>query len=204
MSETETNGKDQKPKLYWMAIASPVVVVVGWCVLIIAGIFGRVFYAFLASAASLIIGVLLGLGAERDIRQSQGKLKGRVFSISGIGLVIVSLLSLCIPSRGPLPLHGSKWSEGRAIAGTIATAIRAYTGQKEPDGELLADNDFNALGFRAGDLDGTYFNQSTDKMFSFTINSLNPLIFTITVENKGLEPNMVTLDQDGLWTEKND
>lgn len=209
MSETKNNLQRQKPKLCWMAVASPVVVVVGWCVFVIAVRFEHILvlhdYGLLVFIASLVIGILLGLGSERYIHQSQGILKGRVFSISGIALVIVSLLCFiprrCIPTQ---PRFSSKWGEGQAIAGTIATAIRAYAEKESADVTFPEDNDFDTLGFTTGDMDGTYFNQTTDKMFSFTIHSMNPPRFTITVVNENLEPNMITLNHDGVWTEKDE
>ena len=81
--------------------------------------------------------------------------------------------------------------------------LRAYTAEQGADGRLPEDNDFEVLGFAPGDLDGTWFNQSKDKMFSFTVVSLNPLKFTVTAVNENLDPNLIiTLDQDGTWTEK--
>ncbi len=86
--------------------------------------------------------------------------------------------------------------------GTIAVAIREYAAEVGVDGQLPADNDFRVLGFEEGELDGMYFNQSTDKMFSFSVSSLEPLKYTVISVNEDLEPSVLTIDQDGIWMEK--
>jgi hypothetical protein len=87
------------------------------------------------------------------------------------------------------------------MASTIATAIQAYAADPQTNGQLLAPDDFAALGFDPNDLDGHYFNQSKDKMFSFKVTSLEPLKFTVTVTKPALDPPQFTLDQDRKWLE---
>ena len=79
---------------------------------------------------------------------------------------------------------------------TTASAIRAYVAEHE-----RVPADFESLGFEPGYLSGTYFEE---EMFSFTLNNISPLEFTITCVNTDLDPQVITLDQDGTWTEKNE
>ena len=95
----------------------------------------------------------------------------------------------------------SIWAEGKSIGGCIASAIHAYAADPLTNGQLLAPDDFAALGFEPNDLDGYYFNQSKDKMFSFKVTSLEPLKFTVTVTNPALNPAQFMFDQDHKWSE---
>jgi len=122
----------------------------------------------------------------------------------GVAIAILFIIPLWFvlhpPRKEPYYFMGC---EGKGFIADIATAIRAYAAEQGADGQLPEDNDFEVFGFPSGYLDGTGFNQSTDKMFSFTVVSLNPLKFTVTAVNKNLDPNIIiTLDQDGTWTEK--
>jgi hypothetical protein len=100
-------------------------------------------------------------------------------------------------------IDAAKWSEGKAMMGTIATAIRAYCAEVDEDVSDLAVLDFDSdLGFRPGDLLGTYF---TQKNFSITEGSYdminNQLTFTIKATKGDTinSPDWYTLDQDGTW-----
>jgi prepilin-type N-terminal cleavage/methylation domain-containing protein len=121
-------------------------------------------------------------------------------------ILIVSILAaVAIPiMRGRI--DSAKWSEGRAMMGTIATAIRAYTaGEDEApgDGTLSTEAYAALLGFTQADLTGTYF---TPGMFevsdcTYDVNNVNtPLTFTIEATNADLEPDGYTLDERGAWT----
>ena len=121
-----------------------------------------------------------------------------------LALILIFVIFLRTINKIDSTRPAARWSEGKALMYAIATEIRAYAEKIGINGESPPDNDFGVLGFEKGDLDGTYFNQTTDKMFSYTVSSLNPLKFTITVVNEDLEPRVITLDQDGIWTEKNE
>ncbi len=123
-------------------------------------------------------------------------------------LIVAILAAIAIPiMRGRI--DAAKWSEGKAMMGTIATAIRAYCAQWDgaPDDPnptldvttLDMDED---LGFRPGDLEGTYFTQGLFSIISGTYTVLdNTLTFTIEAQ-KGVginAPASYTLDQDGNW-----
>ena len=112
-------------------------------------------------------------------------------------LIVGILASVAIPIlRGRI--NAAKWSEGKAMMGSIGTAIRAYHAEKGPTGALPTTLGTGAtgLGFSAGDLTGTYF---VDGDFSFTVTSMDPLTFTITANKATLDPARYTLSQAGIW-----
>jgi len=123
-------------------------------------------------------------------------------------LIVAILAAVAIPiMRGRI--DAAKWSEGKAMMGTIATAIRAYCAEWDgsPDGTVV-DLDLTTLdmdddlGFRAGDLDGTYFDQSLFSVIAGNYNvPSNVMTFTIEAQKgTGINgPPSYTLDQDGNW-----
>ncbi len=118
-------------------------------------------------------------------------------------LIVGILASVAIPMlRGRI--DAAKWSEGKAMMGSISTAIRAYHAEKGPTGTapttLFVGN--TGLGFAAGDLTGNYF---ADADFSFSVSSMNPLTFVVTctpvtASDRPANPATVTLNQAGVWT----
>ena len=120
-------------------------------------------------------------------------------------LIVGILASVAIPMlRGRI--DAAKWSEGKAMMGSIATAIRAYQAEKGPDGAAPTTLSVGAtgLGFAAGDLTGTYFG---DADFTFAVTAMDPLTFTVTgTAGVSLDPDAPTnpaayvLDQTGAWT----
>ncbi len=116
-------------------------------------------------------------------------------------LIVGILAAVAIPIlRGRI--DAAKWSEGKAMMGSIATAIRAYHAEKGPLGAapttLLPGA--TGLGFAAGDLTGTYF---VDLDFVFAVTQMNPNVqFTIdcTPTTTVLVPATYRLDQTGTWT----
>ena len=117
-------------------------------------------------------------------------------------LIVGILAAIAIPvMRGRV--DSAKWSEGKAGAGTIATALRAYAAEQGTNGTYpptLAD-----LGFIASDLHGTYFviGNYTITLAAFTAGADPELTFTITVTAPAgiSSPSQVTLDQAGTWVE---
>ncbi|MHC4477496.1 MAG: type IV pilin protein [Planctomycetota bacterium] len=115
-------------------------------------------------------------------------------------LIVGILASTAIPVlRGRI--DASKWSEGKAMMGCVATAIRAYHGQVGPTGApptILGEGN-TGLGFAPGDLTGTFF---VDADFSFNVTSMDPLTYTITCTPSTTILNLVSyqLDQSGNWT----
>jgi prepilin-type N-terminal cleavage/methylation domain-containing protein len=115
-------------------------------------------------------------------------------------LIVGILAAVAIPIlRGRI--DAAKWSEGKAMMGSIATAIRAYHAEKGPTGATPTTLAMAAtgLGFAAGDLTGTYF---VDADFSFAVTAMDPLAFTITStpSTTTLVPAAYTLNQAGVWT----
>jgi prepilin-type N-terminal cleavage/methylation domain-containing protein len=119
-------------------------------------------------------------------------------------LIVAILAAVAIPVlRGRI--NAAKWSEGRAMIGTIATAIRAYQAEKGPTGTIptaIVGSGDTELGFLAPDLTGTYF---TSADFTFSVTSMDPITFTVTC-TAGSDadapdtPKSYTLDQAGVWT----
>ena len=127
-------------------------------------------------------------------------------------ILIVSILAaVAIPIlRGRI--DAAKWSEGKAMMGTIATAIRAYHAEKGPDGDppasLFGDGQ-DDLGFLQADLNGTYF-LYTDFTNPPTVDmggASDPLTFTVTcnatsggASTEGPSaPGQYTLDEEGAF-----
>ncbi len=118
-------------------------------------------------------------------------------------LIVGILASVAIPMlRGRI--DAAKWSEGKAMMGSISTAIRAYHAEKGPTGALptVIGVAATGLGFAAGDLTGNYF---ADADFAFAVTSMNPLAFTvtatpITAADRPVNPAAYVLDQTGTWT----
>jgi prepilin-type N-terminal cleavage/methylation domain-containing protein len=115
-------------------------------------------------------------------------------------LIIGILAATAIPMlRGRI--DSSKWSEGRAMMGSISTAIRAYQGEKGPTGAppTILGVGNTGLGFAPGDLTGRFF---VDADFTFSVTSMDPLTFTITGSptTQSLNPVTYQLDQSGNWT----
>lgn len=124
-------------------------------------------------------------------------------------LIVAILAAVAIPiMRGRI--DAAKWSEGKAMIGTIATAIRAFCAETDEDIPDLSALRFDEdLGFRAGDLEGTYFSFANGD-FKILVGSeyivqTNSLVFEIQGEadpaRSGINgPVGFKLNQAGLWT----
>ena len=120
-------------------------------------------------------------------------------------LIVAILAAVAIPiMRGRI--DAAKWSEGRAMMGTVATSIRAYCATCDddiPDLTYLNDHMEDALGFVDNDLVGTYFVTSNFEIASGAyIVQTNQLTFVIrATAGSGInKPTDYTLDQAGTWT----
>ena len=124
-------------------------------------------------------------------------------------LIVGILAAVAIPIlRGRI--DAAKWSEGKAMMGTIATAIRAYHADKGLDGlpatGIIGVGDQD-LGFIGGDLTGTYFSD-TDFTLSAAVVMTPSLTFTIRCDATGgggsgtppANPGAYTLDNFGTFT----
>ncbi len=120
-------------------------------------------------------------------------------------ILIVSILAAVTISNMRGRIDAAKWSEGKAIAGTVATSLRAYAAEKAEDGTYGTDTPaLTTLGFIAGDLRGTYFDSADyswdtaydaggDPSFTFTITISAPVGIT--------KPSQIELDEEGRWIE---
>jgi len=116
-------------------------------------------------------------------------------------LIVGILAAVAIPiMRGRI--DSAKWSEGRSMIGTVASAIRAYVAEKDAE---PTDGGFAAwgteLGFRQADFDGTYFNASNfDITVTYDPCATPVLQFDIKATKDSLTPNWYNLDEAGSWT----
>jgi prepilin-type N-terminal cleavage/methylation domain-containing protein len=123
--------------------------------------------------------------------------------------IVGILAAVAIPiMRGRI--DSAKWSEGRAAAGSIRTAARAFCAEKGPNwGGVWANVGFYDLGFTnlvsaadGDDLDGKYF---TNEAYAVAFTAYDTYTVTVTAASslradKPTSPAVVTLDQDGTWT----
>jgi hypothetical protein len=96
------------------------------------------------------------------------------------------------------------WLEGKAMMGTIATAIRAFAAENGASATLYGADlpDAASLGFGANDLVGTYFSTANFSWTTAYPDEATGLTFTITATAPAgiTTPAVVTLDQAGTWT----
>jgi len=148
-----------------------------------------------------IVGLCCGLVALVVISGSDSRLKGgkRVFAAMVLPPLILVLLIINTARRGR---HEPVWYEARATAGTIATALRAYTAENGKYGHYPPT--LTELGFTAEDLDGKHFSSENFSInASYDPNQNPPLAFTIVVtaqaETAGLKS--ASFDHKGNWIE---
>ena len=117
-------------------------------------------------------------------------------------IVVGILAAVCVPMMQGR-IDSAKWSEGRAMMGTIARALRAHIGEK--GNGFTPVPTIEELGIAPGDLNGTYFTggESGAGDFSWVINSNNPMNFLITATAPAgiSSPSQVTLNHAGAFTE---
>jgi len=122
--------------------------------------------------------------------------------------IVGILAAVAIPiMRGRI--DSAKWSEGKAAAGSIRTAARAFCAEKGPTwggtwaNVTLGDLGFNIVSAADGDdLDGKYF---TNEAYAIAFTGYDMYTVTVTAvsslrADKPATPAIVTLDQNGTWT----
>lgn len=117
-------------------------------------------------------------------------------------LIVGILAAVAIPMmRGRI--DSAKWSEGKSVMGTIATAIRVHVAEKGANYTSVAT--LSELGFSSSDLTGTYFTggESGVGSFAWAITDDDPIAFTVTgtAPAEITTPYQIVLAQDGSWTE---
>ena len=120
-----------------------------------------------------------------------------------IVIIIVGILAAIAIPMMQGRIDSAKWSEGRAIMGIIARALRAHVAEKSnaftPVPTLVE------LGFEPGNLNGTYFSggESGTNNFSWVINSNDPIDFLVTATAPAgvNSPSQITLNHAGIYIE---
>ena len=136
-------------------------------------------------------------------RQGTGSGKGFTLIELMVVIIVVSILAAVSVSMMRGRINSAKWSEGKAITGTIARALRVHIG--EEGAGFTAVPSLDQLGFASVDLNGAYFSGGASGVgdFSWVINSNDPIDFMITtVAPAGVTiPSQITLDHAGTFTE---
>jgi len=116
-------------------------------------------------------------------------------------LIVGILAAVSVPiMRGRI--DAAKWSEGKAMAGSLATSIRAYAAD-QGSGFGYKNPKLIELGFATTDLQGTYFDAS-NYTWTSDYDGVPPVLtytITITAPDGISTPSKVTLNQSGKWTE---
>ena len=131
------------------------------------------------------------------------KSKGLTLIELMVVIIIVGILAAVAIPIMQGRIDSAKWSEGKAIMGTIARALRAHVAEKGNGFTPVPTLD--QLGFEPVDLNGTYFTggESGTNDFSWVIISNNPIDFLITaIAPAGIKsPSKITLDSAGNFKE---
>jgi len=107
-------------------------------------------------------------------------------------MVVVLIVGILAAVAIPLmtgKIDAAKWSEAKAAAGTIASALRAYGAEKGTGGDwatisgaaMTSATVQGYLGVTGQDLTGTYFSPECYTITSASWNAVNGLTATITV-----------------------
>lgn len=120
--------------------------------------------------------------------------------------VVILIVSILVAATVPLMqgrLNAAKWSEGKAIMGMIAKALRAHVASEGK--KFSATPTVRQLGFPDGGIAGAYFKgeESGNGNFTWVIHKHDPIEYTITATApKGVRyPGWVVLDQTGTFIE---
>ena len=119
-------------------------------------------------------------------------------------LTVAILASILIPMLGAR-VESAKWAEGKAGAGTIATALRTYAAENGNDGKYSTLT--VAQLFKPSDLLGRYFDigdYHIEGTVSYDESRADyPLHYTITVDRAESDWTVIgyTLDHEGNWDE---
>lgn len=99
-------------------------------------------------------------------------------------IIIVAVLAAVVVPMLISRIEKAKYSEGKAIASQVATAVRAYAAEHADDATfnpapaLVGD-----LGFKAAELSGKYFTQTTS----------NPTVSGVAVNTDGTLDYIITI-----------
>ena len=120
-----------------------------------------------------------------------------------IVIIVVGILAAVAIPIMQGRIDSARWSEGKAIMGIIARALRTHIGEK--NNNFAPVPTLAQLGFEPGGLNGTYFTggESGTNDFSWVINSNNPIDFLITATAPAgiSSPSQITLNHAGIFSE---
>ena len=135
-------------------------------------------------------------------------------------VVIVALLAALLIPMLTARIENARWSEGKAAAGTIATALRAYVIEKaelSPGGVESVPSIIISEFMNPADLTGKYFRYISEGQdyaltdVAYTPGTATPggyvITYTITVSPGSVDTDTAwtkggyTLDHTGKWTE---
>jgi prepilin-type N-terminal cleavage/methylation domain-containing protein len=118
-------------------------------------------------------------------------------------ILIVGILAAVAVPMMKGRIDKAKWSEGKAIMGTIARSLRAHVSEEGKNFTPVPT--IQQLGFAPNDLVGNFFTggESGTGNFSWIINNDDPLNFLVTATAPaGINsPSQITLDHTGKFTE---
>ncbi len=116
-------------------------------------------------------------------------------------ILIVAILAAVLAPMLTGRIREAKWSEGRAGAGTIATALRAWAAETGVDQAAVPA--FTDIGIENADLQGKYFNVGCYAMSDVSYTAATGVItYTITVTPPAAVGGAAkTLDQTGAWSD---
>ena len=118
-------------------------------------------------------------------------------------LIAIILATVAVQLFRRSVVDAAKWSEAKAMMGTVASAVRAYVAERDqPPSSGAFDNWGIQLGFHPGDFAGNYFSSDDITIDSviYDQNESPALQFLIKGENIHLSPGWYKLDHDGQWT----
>ncbi len=130
-------------------------------------------------------------------------------------ILIVAILAAVLAPMLTGRVQQAKWSEAKAAAGTIASALRAYWAENEGNQNAsvltacTTAAEFERIGLTSADLDGKYFSLACYATSALT--TTNPgtstaapaYTITVTAANStktGKPTGTLTLNNAGAWT----
>ena len=133
-------------------------------------------------------------------------------------ILIVAILAAVLAPMLTGRVRDAKWAEGKAGAGTVATAIRAYWAEHEGAGTGNASisagfdgsadpNAFDMIGITRADLEGKYFEAECFSTGAIGGTAATGPTYTITIDAEdsgkaGAPTGSWTLDHTGTWAKQ--